>query len=82
MATYGIKDICERFAVGEHTVLGWIHRGQMVAINVSRKCGSRPKWRVTLESLTAFEQLRTPQQPLPRTRRKKQQQRDVIAFYK
>jgi hypothetical protein len=40
MATYGVKDLCERFAVGEHTVLGWIRRGELRAINVSRKPGS------------------------------------------
>lgn len=63
MATYGIKDLCERFAVGEHTVLGWIHRGEMRAIDVSRKQGGRPKWRITQEALAAFELLRTPSPP-------------------
>jgi excisionase family DNA binding protein len=78
--TYGIKDLCERFAVGEHTVLTWIRRGELKAINVGRKPGGRPKWRVTEEALAAFEQLRTPTPTPPRKRRKRPA--EVIEFYK
>lgn len=80
MKTYGIKDICERFAVGEHTVLGWIRLGELRAIDVSRKQGGRPKWRVTEEALVAFEQLRTPTPPQPKGRRKRRPA-EVIEFY-
>jgi transposase len=81
MTTFGIKDICERFAVGEHTVLGWIRRGELRAIDVSRKQGGRPKWRVTPQALDVFELARTATPPPPRTRRKRPQA-DVIEFYK
>jgi hypothetical protein len=81
MATYGVKDLCERFAVGEHTVLGWIRRGELRAVNVSRKPGGRPKWRVTAEALAAFELLRTPAPPPPRSRRRKKAA-DVLEFYR
>ncbi len=79
--TYGIKDLTERYAVGEHTVLGWIKRGELKAIDVSRNRIGRPKWRITAEALAAFEALRTPSPPAPRTRRKSQST-DVIEFYK
>jgi transposase len=79
--TYGIKDICERFAVGEHTVLGWIRRGELRAIDVSRKQGGRPKWRITQAALEAFELARTPTPPPSRARRKKKEA-NVIEFYK
>lgn len=79
--TLGIKDICERFAVGEHTVLGWIRRGELRAINVSRRMGGRPHWRITEEALEAFELLRTPSPPPPRTPRRRRQAQ-VIEFYK
>ena len=59
-STLSVREVCERFAVGEHTVLGWIRRGELRAVNVSRKPGGRPKWRVTAEALAAFELLRTP----------------------
>ena len=29
--TYGIKDLCERYGVGEHTALGWIRSGELNA---------------------------------------------------
>jgi transposase len=79
--TYGIKDLQERFAVGEHTILGWIKRGELKAINVSRKPVGRPKWRITAEALAAFELARTTSPQPPRTRRKKQPA-DIIEFYK
>jgi excisionase family DNA binding protein len=81
MATYGIKELCKRFAVGEHTVLGWIRRGELKAINVSRKPSGRPKWRITIEALEQFESARTPIPPSPRARRRKQPA-SVIQFYK
>lgn len=81
MATMGVKDLCERFSVGEHTVLGWIRRGELKAINVGRNAGGKPKWRITPESLTAFEELRTPTAPAPRTTRRKRAT-GVIEFYK
>jgi transposase len=80
MTTYGIREVRERYAVGEHTVLGWIRRGELRAIDVSRKPGGRPKWRITQESLDAFEQLRTPTPPQPRKRRKKRRE-GVVEFY-
>ena len=80
MATYGIKDLTERYGVGEHTVLGWIHRGELKAIDVSRQRGGKPQWRITAEALDAFELVRTHNPPPPRTRRRKQSA-EVTAFY-
>lgn len=78
--TFSVKDLCERFAVGEHTILGWIKRGELKAIDVSRKQGGRPKWRIKEEALVAFEQQRTPMPMLPQKRRRKQSN-TVIEFY-
>jgi hypothetical protein len=50
------------------------------AINVSRRTGGRPKWRIKLEALEAFEQSRTPTPPTPKARRKNRPA-DVIEFY-
>lgn len=80
MKTYGVKDLCERYGVGEHTVLGWIRRGELRAIDVSRKAGGRPKWRITAEALAAFEIARTPTPPAP-TKRRKRRSSGVIEFY-
>ncbi len=79
--TFSIKDIQERYAVGEHTVLRWIHQGELLAYSVSRSPGGKPKWRVNEEALEAFELSRTPTPP-PITRRRKQQPAGVVEFYK
>ena len=78
--TYGVKDLCKRYGVGEHTVLAWIHTGELKAVDVSRNRGPKPRWRVTQEALDAFEALRTPCPPPPRTRRRKRQP-ETIEFY-
>jgi len=81
--TFGVKDLSKRFAVGEHTVLAWIRSGDLRAINVGRKNGGRPKWRVTEQALADFEQLRAPDPPLPRARRRANRMPDdFIEFYK
>jgi len=79
--TYSVKDIQERYGVGEHTVLGWIRLGDLRAVNVSRQLGRRPNWRVTEEALQDFELLRSPTTVPKRTRRRRRPT-DVIEFYK
>jgi excisionase family DNA binding protein len=81
-STLSVRDVCERYGVGEHTVLGWIASGELNAVNVGRRLGAKkPRWRITQEALDAFEALRTPTPPAPRTRRRKRPT-DVIQFYK
>jgi excisionase family DNA binding protein len=80
--TYDVKDLCERFGVGEHTVLGWIRRGELKAINVGRNPEGRPRWRITPEALAAFEALRTPAPAAPRARPRRKQPAGVIEFYR
>ena len=80
-STLSVHDLCERYGVGEHTVLGWIASGELKAVNVGRRLGAKkPRWRITQEALEAFEQLRTATPPAPRTRRRKRPA-DVIEFY-
>jgi transposase len=81
-STLSVRDLCERYGVGEHTVLGWLRLGELRGFSVSRRPGSKkPRWRITQEALAAFEQLRTPTPPTPRARRRKRPA-DVIEFYK
>lgn len=80
--TFGIKQICERFGVGEHTVLAWIRNGELAAINVARKPDGKPKWKITPSALEAFELLRTPSPPATTGRRRRKKTENVIEFYK
>jgi excisionase family DNA binding protein len=81
-STLSVHDLCERYGVSEHTVLGWIRSGELRAVNVGRRPGGKkPRWRITAEALAAFELARTPTPSLPRTRRRKRPA-GVIEFYK
>lgn len=79
---YTVKDLCVRYSVTVHTVLGWIARGELRALNVGRQLGTmKPRWRITQEALDAFELARTPIPPPPTAQRRKRQA-GVIEFYK
>jgi hypothetical protein len=80
--TFSVKDLCEHFVVGEHTVLGWISRGEILAINVGRRPGSKkPRWRITEKALADFEAARTATPPQPRAQRRRKDPA-IIEFYK
>ena len=81
-ATYTVRDLCERYAVSEATVLAWIASGQLRALNVGRSPNSKkPRWRITQAALDAFEAARSVAPPAPRARRRKRNE-DVIEFYR
>lgn len=80
MTTLSVKDIQERYGVGEHTVLGWIKAGDLTAININRVLGRRPKYRITPEALEAFELLRTVQTAAPRKRARRKREEE-ISYY-
>jgi hypothetical protein len=72
MTTFTVKQLCDRFCIGECTVLGWIRRGELAAINVGRTPGKKkPRWRVTESALAAFELARTASPPPEPVRRRK-----------
>ncbi len=80
-STLSVHDLCERYGVGEHTVLGWIASGELKAVNVGRRLAAKkPRWRITQEALAAFELARTHTPPPPRTKHRKRPA-DVIQFY-
>ena len=81
--THTVANLADRYAVTQHTVLGWIKSGELKAINVARRPGGRPSWRITSESLEAFEAARTPTpEPKAQTRRRRQQRpSDWIEYY-
>jgi hypothetical protein len=76
-----VRDICERYGVSEHTVLGWIHACELRAVNVGRSPGAKkPRWRISEQALADFEAARTPTLPAPRRVRGKRPA-EVIEFY-
>jgi len=80
--TLSVRDLCERYRVSAHTVLGWIRSGELRAVNVGRRQGAKkPRWRISATALEAFEALRTVTPPRPGSRRKKRVA-EVIEFYR
>jgi hypothetical protein len=72
MTTFTVKQLCDRYCVGEATVLGWIRTGQLAALNVGRAPGKKkPRFRVTPEALAEFELARTVSPPPAGVRRRK-----------
>ena len=71
MGSLTVRDVCRRYGVTEHTVLAWIRAGELRAVNVGRRQGAKkPRWRITPESLEAFEARRTATPAPPRLRRR------------
>ena len=79
--THNVKDIQNRFGVGEHTVLGWIISGDLQAINVCRTGSTRAKWRITETALAQFELDRTKQPQFQTRKRARRKKKNVIEFY-
>jgi len=57
--------------VAQHTILGWIRRGELKAIDVSREPGGRPRWRISEDAIADFERQRTYEASEPRRRRRR-----------
>jgi hypothetical protein len=77
---YTVNDIMQRYEVSQHTVLEWIDSGELRAVDVSRKRGGKPRWRITVQALEAFEQSRTKTPAPPPSPRRRKRQDDVIEF--
>jgi excisionase family DNA binding protein len=82
-STFSVRDLCERYGVSQHTILGWICSGELRAVNVGRQAGARkPRWRITAEALAAFEAARASRAGPGRARSpRRKRAAEVIEFY-
>jgi excisionase family DNA binding protein len=70
MGSLTVHDVAERYAVTGRTVAAWIRAGELLAVDCSRRSGSKkPRWRIPQSALDAFEALRSPTLPKARRRR-------------
>lgn len=73
-----VEQVAERYAVGKATVWGWIHSGELLALNVGRKPGAKkPRWRITAEAIERFELIRSSRPPAPPVRRRRKQTSEI-----
>jgi hypothetical protein len=69
---FSVADLCRRWKVGAAKVHGFLHRGELIGVNLASSLSGRPLWRITRESVEAFERRRSsapPPKP-PRRRRR------------
>ena len=74
------REIATRLGVKVDSVLTWIRRGELRALDVSQARGKRPRWRILPGDLVAFELSRMAQPPKPAMRRRKTDP-SVIRFF-
>jgi hypothetical protein len=66
--------VARRHGVSPDKVLGWIHSGELRAINVAARRGGRPRWRIDPADLVVFEQARS---AVPRAAARPKRRRQV-----
>jgi hypothetical protein len=68
---FSVADLCRRWKAGAAKIHGFLRRGELVGVNIATTLSGRPQWRVTRESVAAFERRRSsaPAPKLPRRRK-------------
>jgi hypothetical protein len=70
-AGYTVRDLCRRWKVGADKIRTFIRRGDLIAVNMATNLSGKPQWRITPESVSAFENRRTSAPPPQPARRRK-----------
>lgn len=75
--------VAAELSIRRGTVLQWIHRGELSAVNLAERSTGRPRWKVSRTALDEFLRGRTCQPPAPRpARRRRRLPENVIEFYR
>ena len=77
-----VKEIAARYRVKPHTVLAWISRGDLRAVDVSQDpTRGRPRWRVTPDALIEFENRRCTKPTVKPTRQRNRRTPNCIQYF-
>jgi hypothetical protein len=79
IAGFTVEDVAIRERVGADKVRGWIARGELLAINVAATLCGKPRWVISPEALTEFENRRS-SAPVPKPKRKQRPHGGVDYF--
>ena len=75
-------EVAQLWGVSVGTIMIWIRNGELRAVNLARRLGGRPRYRIDVADLTQFENLRANQPPVEIHRRpRKHRNDDTIRFY-
>jgi excisionase family DNA binding protein len=78
---YTPAQVAELLAVDQGKILAWLHSGELHGINIAKRAGGRPRWRISSEQLQAFLQSRSTSPPPKPAKRRRQQSGQVTAYY-
>ncbi|WP_144996389.1 MerR family transcriptional regulator [Polystyrenella longa] len=74
--------LAQRWGVKPFKVLGWIRSGELPAMDISTNRGvGRPRFKVLMTDVLAFEQRRKVQTPIKPQRRVRRSDPNVIEFF-
>jgi hypothetical protein len=74
-----VADLCRRWKVGPDKIRRFLHRGELIGVNVATTLAGKPQWRITPQSVEEFERRRSSAPPPKPTRRR--QRRELVDFY-
>jgi excisionase family DNA binding protein len=74
-----VQDVAKRYRVSPDKIRAWIARGELRAINTATALCGKPRWVITPDALSAFEQKRVGG-PTPKPQRRRRLPA-VIDFY-
>ncbi len=76
-----VKEVAKKLQVADRAVLGWIRRGEISAVDVSRFRGEKPRWRISEEALQAFLRDRQIHPAVRRQRKRRNERTNVVEFF-
>ena len=79
-----VPALAQSLGVDQDKVLGWIHRGELRALNVAESSTGRPRWRIPAEAWEEFERRRSTRATATSTKPQRRRKRDmagVVEFY-
>ena len=75
-------EVAQLWGISVNTVMTWIRNGELRAINVARRLGGRPRYRIDVDDLKDFENRRAVLPPPPIQRRPRRRRDEyVLEFY-
>jgi hypothetical protein len=77
---FSVADLCRRWKIGADKIHRFIRSGELLAVNVASTLVGRPQWRITPESVRAFEKRRGSAPP-PKMQRQRRRRVQEIDFY-
>jgi hypothetical protein len=73
--------LARRWQVSRSKILGWLARGEIRGIDLATRRGGRPRWRIPLDAVLAFEQARAAVPAAQSAPRRKRAAAGVIEYF-